>query len=703
MKKIIYSIGVLGLLSLASCADFGALDDFQVEKPLSVEMQEEINSFGDLLDYVEELNNPNFRVGISLPMSDYTNQGVRFRLINRNFNEFSPSSGMDHRTVVQNNGNLNLVQVQALLEMADSREINVFGSPLVWHRNQNASFLNSQLSPLIVNSPAFMNELNVSELSGGNLDNWASSQGVTFEPNQGMGAGTPAVKLSAGMAVSSPSDVSFSSPSINIIPGRTYEVIAYIKSDQPGEGRFTFEGLSNNEPALAWGGSGAATETFTTSISWKEIRFRVSDFTGESFRFNLELGYESGVNYFLDINNLYVYDLEGDPVINNLISGGDFDGGIAWGGWGNNSVRGVTEEGMGVGNEGRAFFVTNPSLTGGFWEVQTLYQLAAPVNNGETYRLSFWVRGDAEGVIRPELQSPNFSSNGFGQVFVTPEWRFVSVTTTATADDRNRFIISYGEFAGTVYIDQVVLSSEAFTGGSTTIVEKTEVEKTSIISTQMERYISQFVGETKGQITERVVVAEPIHESNTSLIRTGVGLTPGEGEFYWQDYIGKDYGVEAFKLARQFGNSGDVLYISESGMEANLAKCEALIDYVSYIEQNGGQVDGIAARMVLNLNSNMENVAQMFRLLAATGKKVKISALEVRLNDANPSVVALITQGEAYKQVISLYLDLIPSNQQAGITFAAPIDGTDSARSGLWTSGLVRKHAYAGIAEGFQR
>lgn len=702
MKKIIYSVGAVGLFSLASCADFGALDDFQVEKPLSVEMQEQINSFGDLLNYVEELGNPNFRLGVSLPMSDYTNQGVRFRLVNRNFNEFSPASGMDHRSVVQNNGNLNLAQVQSLLELADSREINVFGNPLIWHRNQNSGFLNGLLAPLIVNSPAFMNELNVSTLAAGNLDDWSFSQGVSFVPNDGMGSGTPAIQLQAGMS-GNPSDLRFSSPMMEIIPGRTYEVIAYIKSDQPGEGRFTFEGLNNNEPQLAWGGTGPATETFTTSISWKEIRFRVSDFTGDSFRFNLELGFQPGVTYFLDINNLYVYDLEGDPVINNLISGGDFDSGIAWGGWGNNSVRGVTEEGMGVGNAGRAFFVTNPSLTGGFWEVQTLYQLAAPVKQGDTYRLSFWVRGDAEGVIRPELQSPNFSSNGFGQVFVTRDWRFVSLTTTVTADDRNRFIISYGEFAGTVYIDQVVLASESFTGGSTTIVEKTATEKTSIIGTQMQRWISEFVSQTKNDIKVREVVSEPIHPSNNGLIRTGQGLTLADGEFYWQDFIGKDYAVDAFKLARQHGNPDDILFISESGMESNLSKAEALIDYVSYIEENGGKVDGIAAKMVLNLNSNMQNVSELLRMLAATGKKIKVSDLEIRLNDSQPSLVALITQGDMYKQVVDLYLSLIPMNQQYGISLAAPIDGTDSARSGLWNSALTRKHAYAGFAEGIQK
>ena len=700
MKNIIKGGLLAGIVSLASCADFEALE-YQVEKPLSVEIQEELNSYPDLLSYLDGLSTPGFKIGASLPLSDYTNRGVRYRLVNRNFNEFTPSSGTDHRSIVQNNGSFNFVQLNSFLEIAQENDLNVVTAPLISHRNQNASFLNSLLSPLVVNSPAFVNELDIASLSAGNLEGWTSSAGVTYAEREGMGLGSPpAIKLTTGSGVSSPDDLRFTSPSIPIIPGRTYEIVAYIKSDIDGQGRFTFEGLNNNEPTLVWTPGGTPSETFSTGISWKEIRFRVSDFEGDSFKFSLELGYTPNNEYYLDINNLYVYDIAGDPVVNNLVSNGDFESGIAWGGWGNNSVRGVAEEGSGVGNSGRAFFVTNPSLTGGFWEVQTLYQLAEPVKNGETYRLSFWVRGDAEGAIRPELQSPDFSSNGFGQVFVTTDWRFVSLTTTVTADDRNRLIFSYGEFAGTVFIDDVVLASESMTGGQTTIVDKTPSEKTSIISSQLERWVSGYVSETKDIIKIRDVINEPIHESDFSSIRTGVGLTPGEGEFYWQDYIGKEYGPMAFKLAREYGNADDLLFISESGMESNLAKAQALLDYIDFIEEHGGMVDGISVRLQLNFNSNFNNVTDLFELLASSGKKIRISSLDIRINESSPSMVALVNQGELYKQVVASYLSKVPTNQRYGITVANPVDGTDSARNGLWANNLNRKHAYAGFADG---
>lgn len=700
MKKIIVSLGILSLMGLSSCEDFNALE-YSVDKPLTIERQEEINKYADLISYLDSIDNPDFRLGISLPASDYTSMGLRYRLVNRNFNEFAPSSGLDHRTLVQNNGSLNMTQAISLMEAAEDKEMALYGSPLIWHRNQNSSYLNGLLSPLIVNSPAFQNELDVKDLAEGQWDEWSYSQGVSFEEGSGMGSNSPAIKLVAGSNVSAPQDLRFTSPVLPVIPGKTYEVVAYIKSDQEGEGRFTFEGLGESEPSMDWNSDGTPSESFSTSISWKEIKFRVSGFEAETFQFSLELGYVPGVTYYLDINNLYVYDTDGDPVINNLISNGDFESGIAWGGWGNNSTRGVTEEGMGAGNSGRAFYVTNPSLTGGFWEVQTLYELGEPVNEGETYKLSFWIKGDAEGVIRPELQSPNFSSNGFGQIFVTTDWRFVSVTTTATAADRSRFVISYGEFAGTVYLDEVVLASESLSGGSTTIVEKTSIEKSSIIENQMDRWINEFVSESKNYVKVREVISEPLSDTNPSQIRSGADSPPADSEFYWQDYLGKDYAVKAFQIARASGNPDDILLINESGMEADLNKCQALIDYVGYIEENGAFVDGIGARMVLNLESDLGYVEEMLNKLAATGKKVKITGLEVRLGNTPASFESLMDQSEIYKEVVRQYIRLIPASQQLGITLSAAIDGSNGDRPGIWDSSLTRKPAYAGFAEGF--
>ncbi|MCH7410536.1 endo-1,4-beta-xylanase [Belliella sp. DSM 111904] len=698
-----YIIGICTAFVLAgtSCADFDPLD-FQVEKPESIMLQEELNSYASLKSFLDSASNPNYKLGASMSMESFVDRGLMYRLIKRNFNEFTPSNGMHHNSIVQGDGSFNMVNVTSFLNAAQVENMKVVASPLIWHMNQRASVLNGALSPLIVNSPAFANELNVQEISSGSLSNWEYSTGASVVASEGMGGNAPAVSINTFNNVSSPSSTRFRSPIIEIEQGRTYELVAYVKSDVPGKGRITFTGLSNNEPAIDWMSNGSTSETFETNLSWQKISFRISDFTGDPFSFQFEFGYESNVNYYIDINNLYLFDINGEPIINNLISDGGFENGTSWGGWGNNSERGLTQDGQGVGNQGRAFFVTNPSTTGGFWEVQTVYELAEPVKLNEAYNLSFWIKGTDEGFIRPELQSPDYSSNGFGQVLVTKEWRLVNLSTTVTAADRNRFIISYGEFAGTVYIDDVVLASASLSGGSTTVVERTPEEKTAIIEGHFTNWISNFVGDTKEHLNARYVLSEPIDNSNPDQLRSGIGRSLGSSEFYWQDYLGKDYGVMAFRLAREYGNSNDLLFINESGMETNLDKCRALIEYVSYIESNNAQVDGIGARLQLDLNSSLGNVESMLRLLAATGKKIKISGLEVRLNVSTPTQLVLNAQADMFKSVIELYNQIIPASQQYGITLTNPVDTDNTIRQGVWNSNLVRKPAYVGVSEGLE-
>ncbi len=708
-KRYLNIISILAVSLGSSCVDYVPTDEFMVEKPESIAQQEELNAYQTLKNYVDSTANPNFILGGAVSQSEYADKGVMYRLINSNFHEITAGYGMKHGAVVQADGSLFLDGVNAMLETAAGAGTSVYGHTLCWHANQNATYLNRLLEPLVVNSPAFPNELELSGLKAGELSGYSTNGDVTVVDNEGMGEGTPALKLTAGGNVSSPEDLQLVFPDIPTEVGKEYEVVAYIKSNKPGEGRISFEGLENNEPEIDWMDSGEASATFQTTMSWKEVRFRISDFQGETFKMKFDLGYTPGATYYLDINNMYVFDPNGEPFINNLIDDGDFESGTGWGGWGNNSTRGITEDGMGFGGEGKAFYVTNPSVTGGFWEVQTSYGFAEPLENGETYKLSFWVKGDAEGIIRPELQSPNYSSNGFGQVLVTKEWTQVELTTTATADDRIRFIISYGEFAGTVYIDNVVLSSASLSGGSTTLVQKTPEEKKSIISGELERWISEMVTNSSEHVKACDVVNEPMGDGNPYELKTGVGKTDkAADEFYWQDYLGKDYAVKAFQWAREYGNPDDLHFINDYNLEYSLDKCQGLIDYVAYLESQGAHVDGIGTQMHIGIDSNKQNIAKMFEMLAATGKLIKVSELDVRVNSSNPTLEMLQQQAEMYKYVVDTYNEYVPKAQQYGITVWGITDSPDNAswlpggHQGLWNINFNRKPAYVGFLEGLQ-
>ncbi|MBS9522740.1 endo-1,4-beta-xylanase [Litoribacter alkaliphilus] len=701
MKLKYIWIYAIGFASLTSCADIEALE-FHVDQPESVAMQEEINAYGHLLDYINTDGASNFLLGTSINASDYTSRGVSYRLINNNFNEISTDVAMTHGAVLQSNGDLNLVNVLSLLESAHENGLSLFGNPLVWHSNQNSAYLNGLLAPLVVNSPPFANSLDKSGLTDGSFQGWDITNGssnISIVEYEGMGGQSNAIQLRSSASSSAPADLQLGTPAIPVIPGNDYEVVVYIKSDIPGEGRISFQGLVENTPQIDWMNTGEVTETFNTNLSWSEIRFLVRDFQGDSFRINFDLGYEPNVSYHIDLENLYVYDTDGEPIINNLITNGDFESGIAWGGWGNNSERGVTPDGQGVNNSGRALYVNNPSTTGGFWEVQTAYDLSEPLQEGETYNLSFWVKGDAEGVIRPEMQSPDWSSNGFGMVYVTEEWQHVNLSTTMTANDRQRLIISYGEFAGTVYMDEFVLSSSALQGGTTTIVERTPAEKNQIATSQLENWIAGMVTATAPYVTSWNVVNQPMDDNNPSQLRSGQNGA-GNDQFFWQDYIGKDYGVLAFEFAREHGNNGDLLYISDNNLENNLDKTRGLIEYVNYLETNGALVDGIAAQMNLSLSSNTSQIAEMFTMLAASGKLVKVTHLKVALGPGPPSMEVLDQQSDMYYDVLNLYKTHVPAQQRGGISMGGITDGADYGL--LWSPNLNRKPAYAGLAEGLK-
>lgn len=702
--------GLASLLALASCNKYSALE-FNVDKPESVTVQEDLDAYPALKSYINRQAHPDFKLGVALSLSEYLGKGVKYRLANRNFDEIALGYEMKHGAIVQANGSLALDNVESLLAAAEKAGTTVYGHTLVWHANQNASYLNGLLAPMTVTSPAYANDLSLTGLQNKTFAGWNlvnTGAGISVADGAGMGTGSKAIQLIAAGGTGSATALQLITPAIAVNRAHKYEVVMYIKSDKAGEGRIAFEGLNNNTPEVDWTKSGTTSATFTTGISWKEIRFQISDFAADNIKLHLDLGYQPGVTYYIDVNNFYVYDTQGAPVINNLVAGGDFESGSGWGGWGGSSTRGVTADGMGLNNKGKAFFVTNPAKAANYWDVQTSYSFAAPLTSGETYNLSFWIKGTAAGVVRPELQSASYASDGFGQVPVTTSWTQVNISTTASAADRIRLIFSYGEFAGTVYIDNVELKSAKASGGSTTVVQKTATEKTTLVNNALEQWLTGMLRVSKAHVKAWDVVNEPMDDARPAELKTGVGKpNMAADEFYWQDYLGKDYAVTAFKLARQYGNAGDVHFINDYNLEYDLNKCRGLIAYVGYIESKGAKVDGIGTQMHIDINASKDRIAEMLRLLAATGKLIKISELDigVGVKTAQATAEHYKAQAEMYKYVIDKYFELVPAKQRYGITLWSPLDSPASSSwragepIGVWTEAYVRKLAYSAVAE----
>jgi endo-1,4-beta-xylanase len=252
------------------------------------------------------------------------------------------------------------------------------------------------------------------------------------------------------------------------------------------------------------------------------------------------------------------------------------------------------------------------------------------------------------------------------------------------------------------------------------VIPKSPAERKEIYTAELDKWI-KAMGETgKGRINSWSVVYQPMDETDPSQLRTkpSTGTIPAN-TFYWQDYLGKDYAAIAIGMLKQYANASDKIFFTETNLVDNPAKIQGLKDFITYTEGKGAQVDGIATELALNLDADKAKIETMLQSLAATGKLIKISALDIGTGTTTAQATPILyqQQSDMYKWFVKAYNDLIPANQRGGITFRSPHDriSGDSWRAnepvGLWTrfttgstvkAGFQRKPAYLGVIEAFQ-
>lgn len=97
----------------------------------------------------------------------------------------------------------------------------------------------------------------------------------------------------------------------------------------------------------------------------------------------------------------------------------------------------------------------------------------------------------------------------------------------------------------------------------------------------------------------------------------------------------------------------------------------------------------------------------MFKTLAATGKLIRVTELDVALGTATPSAEQLATQSDVYQMIFESYKENIPETQQSGITIWTLSDNPDEHQywlkdqsPNLFDANYARKHAYKGVCDG---
>ena len=225
------------------------------------------------------------------------------------------------------------------------------------------------------------------------------------------------------------------------------------------------------------------------------------------------------------------------------------------------------------------------------------------------------------------------------------------------------------------YIDNVTISWQ--TGEPDKYVEKTEAEKAKALADDFGVWANTIMAATASDITDYVVVANPMSDMDTYMQRTAENEAEAgndvSGCFFFNDYMGDDYiKTVTDSLAKAYtvaGGQGQLhFYVSESGLLGNAAKTQRLVDQIALWDAAGARIDGVAVNLPLTYNeqtlaADKRAVDDLLSALASTGKLVRLDNVSMANADA-----------EFFAYVVSQYMTLIPAQQRAGIIFASTSD-----------------------------
>lgn len=700
-------------------------------------LKEKIANYDYIKSYVAQYA-PNMNVGLGLGADLYINDAAYRTIADANFQMFTTGNAMKHSAVVKANGDLNFTTIDAFLNLVPA-DIQIYGHNFLWHTQQKQTYLKSLIAPEVVVEVGDDDVCeNVISNYGFETDynGWSSWSNHTKEIVSPGYESNGALKLT----VSSSSTASYSDQLFwtcdNVLEaGETYAFQFWARTETPGA-KVQFLGQSSDYRQQIYG------STFELTSAWVKYtgEYTITEDKDAIIRIGIQFG---GMEAEIFIDD-FKFGKKIEEKMINIIDDGKFEDGTlgSWFGWGNGSTRTISEKGQGY-NSDYCMVMVNPS-DGDSWSAQTAHSFPETLTVGKTYMYSVMVKAT---VINPDftlqVQDAN-GGNGEGYVSAATavdQWIPIEGEFVCKNEGIARLCINYGKVAGTYYIDNFKFGEKKETATAQTLRAstraggisyklKTPEEKKAALLGAMEAWIK---GMLQHQGMERVkewdVINEPIADNNqwrgidgnfmsngddapdTAPVEdeeNGLNLNWANDHFYWGYYIGKEYAVKAFEYARKYAAADVKLYVNDYNLETNPSKLAALIDFVNYIEDNGQTVDGIGTQMHVTASSiTREQIDAMFKTMAATGKLVRVTELDVALGTSSPSAEQLATQANVYQMIFESYKANVPESQQSGITIWTLSD--NAAEHEYWLSGdapnlfdanYERKHAYKGVCDG---
>ena len=717
---------LIGLTLL--CLNATAQQKFELGKPDNSSYRY-LDEYLPLKGYIDYTKYPNFKLGSGTTVSDYLNNSLFKNLINKNFTETVAGNAMKMASCVDGNGNMNFTTVKNYVKAATQAGLNVYGHTLAWHSQQP----NGWLRKLLADKPA-------PELTDGDVDIWSaiavkdfrSSQNVGWKASESDYAYSVKFDATNGLTVkttkSYPWEVQFVAMSdVLATKGKTYKMTMTVKGSKAGK----LDGRLGD-----WGSGANVSVSFGTE--WKDVEVSVKPTMESSFLL------------------LHVPNYVGDVCIKEI----KFE---------------EQRKGKTINEERRCMKAHATAKKSEAWDNQ-LWLVPGSFASGASFVFTADVRADKPAYASTQIHTTPGSYvtyEALGNISFTTEWKTVTVSGKFSAAGQSiAFNLSELAEENNYYLDNVSLKiggvekikNGTFEGtdvstfkvkeNSGSVVEPTIIDHLSYVYVPttiplsqkerhdtlvyaMDKWIKGMMEACDGKVKAWDLVNEAISgggndgEGNYTL-QHSAGYNPdgtwdvGGDAFYWQDFMGDlEYVRQACRLARKYGPEDVVLFINDYNLESDWdgnKKLKSLINWIKKWEADGvTKIDGIGTQMHISYyensgtqNSKKNAITNMFKLMAATGKYVRVSEMDMGYVNASGKDVPTGSMTEAqhknmanfYEWIIKEFFRLVPPAQQWGICQWCPTDAPANSGwrantpVGIWDLNYYRKHVYAGFVRG---
>lgn len=745
--KLLFSLAAASLL-LPACQDevmeWKNPDASVRPQELPLELREKIDKYDFIKNYMSQYH-PNVAITLGMGLDIFLDDETYKQTVLDNFQGVTFGNALKHQSVVQSNGSYNWTTVDRFLAM--NTGLPIHGHNIIWHTQQQQAYLKSLIAPeMVIESDPTNDILNMLGNDESNFDSGSKGKWGSW----GNGSSSDVVAPGRGdegycLHLSNPEDadkysaqaaVTFDTP---LEPG-TYKIRFYAKSSTPA-GILQFQ----YQNGATYGSQGGYND-FNVGTDWVLCEYEFELTFDDVNRILINFGGIAGEYYIDDVEFGLKQDAPSDPMINILpAEASDFEGNAdgstgGWGSWGSGKDSVETQEG--AGKDGSVGVVLKNKGDGDAWEAQFAYTFDDPLLPGTPYMITFDAKAlNPGGHLQFQYQNGTTygSQGGYNDFEISTDWMPCEYEfTIADYDDVDRIILNFGKIDNTYYIDNIKFgqkieaATKASTRASISYKLKTAEEKYAALDAAMEDWIKEAMNHVGKYCTSYDVINEPIGDDSNfrgidgkgwsgddkepeESVESGLNLNwesgAGNGHFYWGYYMGMDYAVKAFEYTRKYaneaGNPDMKLFVNDYNLEISPSKLNKLIEFVKYIDNNGGHVDGIGTQMHVNAKSiTKEQVDAMFQTLAATGKLIRITELDVALGTSAPSLEEQQLQSDVYQMILTSFFENVPESQQHGITIWSLTDGAkeheywlNGDTPNIFNADFSRKIAYKGVCD----